>query len=55
MTVSRPCDECGKVKRCRMYKCSGYECEVINYLCGPCARVLGYTMTNTSTEQAPEA
>lgn len=36
---SMKCYQCGKVKRCRMYIVRGPRAE---YLCGPCARELGY-------------
>jgi len=39
MGVSRPCEQCGKVKRCRMHL--DREGAMV-YLCGPCARELGF-------------
>lgn len=47
MAVSRPCDHCGKVKRCHMYtgeRITESEAQLITmvYLCRPCARELGY-------------
>lgn len=41
MSVSRRCEECGKVKRCRMHVVG--ENKTIAYVCAPCARRLGYT------------
>lgn len=38
MSVSRPCEECSKVKRCKLYGDNARHA----YLCGPCARELGY-------------
>ena len=49
---SMRCHQCGKVKRCRMFQDSRNEFDQagklqiithLNYLCGPCARELGYT------------
>lgn len=36
MSVSRPCEQCGAVKRCRMYLDDGH----LIYLCVSCAREL---------------
>ena len=33
MPVSRPCEQCGAVKRCRMY----LDAAGVTYLCGSCA------------------
>ena len=41
MPVSRPCQHCGKVKRCALWRDTDHEGTII-YLCRPCARVLGY-------------
>lgn len=49
MAVSRLCDECSKVKRCRMYAVDPTEQETSiaghPYLCRSCARELGYVQT----------
>lgn len=45
VAVSRPCDHCGKAKRCEIYYESGPKqagLSMVNYLCRPCARELGY-------------
>jgi hypothetical protein len=40
MMISRECDECGRVRRCRLViEPSGR----VSYLCRRCARELGYT------------
>lgn len=39
MAVSRTCDECLKIKRCRLYR---RDDGLLCYLCRRCARVLGY-------------
>lgn len=44
---SMTCHHCGEVKRCKMYHRdhpgAGMTAEDLAYLCGPCARELGYT------------
>lgn len=40
MAVSRKCDECGKLARCRMHLVG--EAKTITYVCKPCERKLGY-------------
>jgi len=40
MSVSRPCEQCDAVKRCRMHIDATTGRPI--YLCGPCARELGY-------------
>ena len=40
--VSMSCHECGKVKRCQMYR-DGREENKVVYLCKRCARDLDYT------------
>ncbi len=44
MAVSRPCEECSEVKRCRMFMDdtrSGEPTPI--YLCGPCAAEHGFS------------
>lgn len=45
MSVSRKCDECGKVKRCKMYTRKDPDSPgkvLVLYLCKPDAKALGY-------------
>ena len=52
--VSKKCDQCWTVKRCRAYpNAHPQETGRLIYLCGPCARMLGYvgiTMATTPKE-----
>jgi len=49
--ISRPCDQCGQVKRCRMRRDAEGR---IGYVCRPCARELGDHVTATvDDDQAP--
>jgi hypothetical protein len=44
MAASRPCDQCGKTKRCKMHvepSPLGEPHKIITYLCAGCARELG--------------
>lgn len=40
--VSRPCDQCRTVRRCKMHVDASIKPPVIVYLCDPCERELGY-------------
>jgi hypothetical protein len=66
MSVSRPCDECLKVKRCALYVRASYRVdsepsppgryvhdfhEERAYLCRPCARSLGYSPRPRGTKR----
>jgi hypothetical protein len=42
MAVSRPCEQCGKVRRCVLHTRLTDSTEERAYLCNPCARALGY-------------
>ena len=46
MPISKECEYCGKVKRCRMFQvdnaAGACTVTVTIYLCRPCARELGY-------------
>jgi hypothetical protein len=44
MAASRPCEQCGKVRRCALHLDQNRR---IVYLCGPCARELGYLVEAT--------
>ena len=44
MAVSRPCDQCGDVKRCKMYMDdTGMGEPVPCYMCNVCAQELGFS------------
>jgi len=49
MAASRPCEECGCVRRCRLFVDHG----VVVYLCARCARALGFTETIKIEEGMP--
>lgn len=49
MSVSRPCEECGKVKRCKLYGDRARHA----YLCRPCARELRYLGDDDDVPGAP--
>jgi hypothetical protein len=52
MSVSRPCEQCGHVKRCGLYTRLTDSTEERSYLCRPCARALGYLLPGRSTDRA---
>jgi hypothetical protein len=41
MAVSRPCEQCGKVRRCGLHLDQDRR---IVYLCSPCVEELGYSL-----------
>ena len=49
--TSRPCDDCFRVKRCTLHARDDGR---IAYLCGPCARRLGYITPPTSAARTPK-
>ena len=50
--VSKKCDQCWAVKRCRAYP-NAHEDAIgrLIYLCGPCARELGYVAAVTKGQE----
>jgi hypothetical protein len=43
MAVSMPCEQCGRVRRCRLHLDPSRR---IVYLCGPCVEELGYGLNH---------
>ena len=50
--VSRPCDQCKTVRRCKMHIDRSITPPVLVYLCAPCERELGFRDVPTEKETA---